>query len=124
MGQVEAAVGAPVATVDQMLQVVSSLTNSDDEPAHVDAAMQAQLQRVASMHGGQVPLHGRLFAQWLHYAFPRDCAFPHKTGASRALTPAQFGEESIVSAEEVSRHLAEDIVQRDLAGSNLTAEGD
>jgi len=124
MGQVEAAVGAPVATVDQVLQVVGSLTDSDDEPAHLDAAMQAQLQRVASTHGGQVPLHGRLFAQWLHYAFPRDCAFPHKAGASRALTPAQFGEESIVSEEEVSRHVAEDVVQRDLAGPNLTADQD
>merc|ERR1719245_1354040 len=124
MGQVEAAVGAPVATVDQVLQVVTSLTDSDDEPARLDAAMQTQLQRVAAMHGGQVPLHGRLFAQWLHYAFPRDCAFPHKAGASRALTPAQFGEESIVSAEEVNRHVAEDVVQRDLAGSNWTAEGD
>merc|ERR1719150_2089684 len=98
------------------------MTDSDDEPAHLDATMQAQLQRVASMHGGQVPLHGRLFAQWLHYAFPRDCAFPHKAGDSRALTPAQFGEESIVSAEEVSRHVAEAVVQRDLAGPNLTAD--
>jgi len=122
MGQVEAAVGAPVATVDQVLQVVGSLTDSDDEPAHLDDTMRAQLQRVASMHGGDVPLHGRLFAQWLHYAFPRDCAYPHKAGTSKALTPAQFGEESIVSAEEVSRHVAEDVVQRDLAGSNLTTD--
>ena len=22
-----------------------------------------------------VPLHGRLFSQWLHYVFPRECAF-------------------------------------------------
>merc|ERR1719356_1775979 len=122
MSQVEAAVGAPVGTVDQVLQVVGSLTDSDDAPAHLDETMRAQLQRVASMHGGYVPLHGRLFAQWLHYAFPRDCAFPHKVGASRALTPAQFGEESIVSEEEVSRHVAEDVVQRDLAGPNLTAD--
>jgi len=119
---VEAAVGAPVATVEQVLQIVGSLSDGDDEPARLDAAMRGQLQRVAQVHGGQVPLHGRLFAQWLHYAFPRDCAFPHKAGASKALTPAQFGEESIVSAEEVSRHVAEDVVQRDLAVENLTAD--
>jgi len=121
LGQVEATIGAPVATPEQVLEVVGSLSDGDDEPAHLDAAMRAQLQRVAQMHGGQVPLHGRLFAQWLHYAFPRDCAFPHKTGQASALTPAQFGDDSIVSAEEVSRHVAEDVVRRDL-GSNQTAE--
>jgi len=122
LGQVEAAVGAPVAAPDQLLQVVESIADGDDEPAHLDAAMRAQLQRVARMHGGHVPLHGRLFAQWLHYAFPRDCAFPHKAGNTAALTPAQFGEASIVSAEEVSRHVAEDIVQQDLASGNMSSE--
>jgi len=125
LAQVEAAVGAPVATPDQLLQVVESIGDGDDEPARLDAAMRAQLQRVARLHGGHVPLHGRLFAQWLHYAFPRDCAFPHKAGDAAALTPAQFGEASIVSAEEVSRHVAEDVVQQDLAGGNLSsAQGD
>merc|ERR1719210_1661114 len=122
VGQVEAAVGAPMAPPDQLLQVVESIADADDEPAHLDAAMRAQLQRVARMHGGHVPLHGRLFAQWLHYAFPRDCAFPHKAGDTIALTPAQFGQASIVSAEEVSRHVAEDVVQRDLSGGNVSSE--
>merc|ERR1740117_516176 len=31
-------------------------------------------------HSGMVPLHGRLFAQWLHYVFPRVCPFPHQEG--------------------------------------------
>ncbi|OLP24478.1 hypothetical protein AK812_SmicGene48940, partial [Symbiodinium microadriaticum] len=22
------------------------------------------------------PLHGRLFAQWMHYAFPHECPYP------------------------------------------------
>jgi len=122
LGQVEAAVGSPVAAPDKILEVVSSIADGDDEPAHLDAAMRAQLQRVARMHGGHVPLHGRLFAQWLHYVFPRDCAFPHKAGDTAALTPAQFGEASIVSAEEVSRHVAEDVVQRDLTGGNMSSE--
>merc|ERR1719189_1583180 len=122
LAQVEAAVGAPVATADQLLQVVNSITDGDDEPAHLDASMRAQLQRIAQMHGGHVPLHGRLFAQWLHFAFPRDCAFPHKAGDTATLTPAQFGEASMVSAEEVSRHVAEDVVQQDLAGRNMSSE--
>ena len=35
------------------------------------------MEQVASHHGGKVPLHGRLFAQWLHHAFPRECPYPH-----------------------------------------------
>ena len=31
----------------------------------------------------EVPLHGRLFAQWMHYAFPRHCPFPHVSGTKR-----------------------------------------
>merc|ERR550537_1532339 len=27
-----------------------------------------------------IPLHGRLLAQWLHYAFPRECPYPHMPG--------------------------------------------
>merc|ERR1719203_254195 len=122
LGHIESAVGAPVASPSQLLQIVSDMADSDDEPAFVDASMRTQLQRVADMHGGQVPLHGRLFAQWLHYAFPRDCAFPHKVGETAALTPAQFGEDSVVSVEEVNKHIADDVVRGDLAGTNQTSE--
>merc|ERR1719189_2912683 len=87
LGHVETAVGGPMATVGQVLEAVSSITGSDDEPAFLDAAMRAQLLRVSEIHGGHVPLHGRLFAQWLHYAFPRECAFPHRAGDAAAVTP-------------------------------------
>merc|ERR1719203_39180 len=124
LGQVEAVVGGPVATVDQVLEVVRNMTDGDDESARLGETMQAQLLRVARLHGGRVPLHGRLFAQWLHYAFPRECAFPHKVGDAVALTVTQFGDKSIISADEVSKRVADDVVQRDLEGSNLTSEKD
>ena len=38
----------------------------------LDDFMVNQLQSIAKEHGGKVPIHGRLFAQWLHYVFPRD----------------------------------------------------
>merc|ERR1719401_3031441 len=30
----------------------------------------ARLEQIAAHHGGLVPLHGRLFAQWMHHAYP------------------------------------------------------
>merc|ERR1739845_310706 len=43
--------------------------------------MQAQLQSIANSNGGEVSLHGRPFAQWMHKAFPLECPRPHE-GAS------------------------------------------
>jgi len=124
LGEVEVAVGAPVAGVEDLLRIVSTISDSKDNYALIGDGMRKQLQRVANTHGGEVPLHGRLFAQWLHYAFPRECAFPHKAGVVSALTPTQFGDASIVNADEVNQHVAEDVVQQDLnaAAGNSSAE--
>merc|ERR1740120_330041 len=122
LGELEAAVGAPVAAPDVVLEVVGNMTDGDDEPTRLDEALRAQLLRVAQTHSGRVPLHGRLFAQWLHYVFPRECAFPHKAGDASALTPAQFGEDSIASPEMVDKHVAEDVIHQDLIGGNTSSE--
>ena len=73
----------------------------------LQGALSEQLHRIADAHGGRVPLHGRLFAQWLHYAFPRECPFPHKVGAFNAhtLTPHSFGKEYIASKSEMISHV-------------------
>lgn len=114
MGYVESAIGAPVASVADVLQVAENLTNGDDERATLDDSLRSRLSRIAQTHGGKVPLHGRLFAQWLHYAFPRECPFPHMTGTAAARTPMQYGENFAVSVEDVSKHLAEEAVKKDL----------
>merc|ERR1719352_1850687 len=50
-----------------------------DEPQNLTAQMVSKLHEVAAEHGGQIPLHGRLFSQWLHYAFPYECPYPQLT---------------------------------------------
>ena len=37
-----------------------------------------------------VRLHSRLFSQWLHYTFPRDCPFPHKIGTTVTSAVEEF----------------------------------
>jgi len=120
MGRVEAAIGAPMGTVTDLLQVVGNLTNADDEGAKLDDEMRDKLRRIASMHGGKVPLHGRLFAQWLHYAFPRECPFPHKSTTEAARTPLQYGDNFAVSPEVVDKHAAEIVINKDLG--NVTTD--
>jgi hypothetical protein len=120
MGELEVAIDAPAALPSTILAVVGNMTvptNLDkEEPPHIDAALRKQLEQVAKNHGGLVPLHGRLFAQWLHYVFPRECPFPHKLGAVSSATPLQFGNEHIATKEDMKKH-ASNVADVDIAVS-------
>ena len=50
----------------------------------------ARLKRLSEMHGGTVLLHGRLFAQWLHYMFPQVCPYPHRAGTTSTLGVTEY----------------------------------
>jgi len=108
MGEIESALQAPEALPETILGVVRKMTSQTtldhDEPAHLDGNMVEQLNKVAKNHGGKVPLHGRLFAQWLHYVFPHECPFPHKSGAVSATTPSEFGNDYIASKDDMKKH--------------------
>merc|ERR1712007_266398 len=62
-------------------------TLEHDEPPQLNGSLVAQLEQIAAAHGGNVPIHGRLFAQWLHYVFPRECPFPHKARSIPTFSP-------------------------------------
>jgi hypothetical protein len=108
MGEIEFAIDAPTALPIKILAVVRNMTVpttlDKDEPPHLEPALVLQLERVAKNHDGMVPLHGRLFAQWLHYVFPRECPFPHKAGVITTATPSQYGDEHIASKDDMRRH--------------------
>jgi len=83
LGQLEKLISAPEAspsTILSMIPKIASATVAKDRS--VSAWMQQRLHEVAQHHGGVVPLHGRLFAQWLHFAYPRECSFPHVAGTT------------------------------------------
>lgn len=101
LNTIEEAIGAPYASPSEILPLVKNVTDFDDEPTKVDSSLVSQLRRVAEMHDGQVPLHGRLFAQWLHFVFPRECPFPHKAGQHATRTILEFGDHGIASKEDV-----------------------
>merc|ERR1719515_445852 len=71
------------------------------------------LDEVAIHNSGKVPLHGRLFAQWLHFAFPHDCPYPTIVESNHALTASQWidassGTKSMTaSTEEKQKHQAQ-----------------
>jgi len=75
MDKIEASVQAPSTTSQHLLAVVEGLPS-----ASIRKELADKLEEVAENSNGQVPLHGRLFAQWMHHAFPRQCPFPHLSG--------------------------------------------
>merc|ERR1719499_990102 len=64
---------------------------------------------VANFHNGVVPLHGRLFAQWLHHLFPHTCPYPHVAGTTRPRQAGAYtaatGEDHELSDEELRRYV-------------------
>lgn len=110
LGELEIAVGAPSAPAGDLLDLVqnmSSQTTLDhDEPPQLDGPLRRQLEQIAEGNGGLVPLHGRLFAQWLHYVFPRECPFPHRRGTTTVATPTEFGSQYLATGSEMQQHAA------------------
>merc|ERR1740129_974029 len=108
--EIEAKVRGPAATPAELLALVANMTSQTsldhDEPAHLGASHRKQLEEIAATgnHSGLVPIHGRLFAQWLHYVFPRECPFPHKAGTASLKTPTEFGESSIATKRAMQDH--------------------
>lgn len=73
----EARIRAPQAAPALILGMVANMSSSTVKaPRTLRPALVHALDQIAGLHQGQVPLHGRLFAQWLHYVFPHECTFP------------------------------------------------
>jgi len=91
MDHLEHEIQAPHATAERILGLVSALA-SDSVPANrtLPSGLVGKLEEVAAHHGGVVPLHGRLFAQWMHYAYPRECVYPHVSDTVGGLSAKEW----------------------------------
>merc|ERR550537_1807321 len=104
MNEIEGHVRGPTAAAPQLMGLLSNMSSTTiDAPRKFSSDMMTKLDLIAQSNGGVVPIHGRLFAQWLHYAFPHECPLPTAAGA---LTPsAWLNGAAIGSAEEREQHI-------------------
>mmetsp|Transcript_27744 Transcript_27744/g.79688 ORF Transcript_27744/g.79688 Transcript_27744/m.79688 type:complete len:687 (-) Transcript_27744:46-2106(-) len=94
MGHLERKLAAPAASPQHILELVSDLpSDTVNASRRLSDSLVRRLQGIAEMHGGQVPLHGRLFAQWMHHAYPRECPYPHEGGVNPQ-TPNEWMQEA------------------------------
>jgi len=95
MSHLEHAVAAPMARPGRIAEVVAGLhSDTIDAPRNLSASLIARLEDIADHHDGTVPLHGRLFAQWMHHAYPLECPFPHATGTLSPVTADEWMNEA------------------------------
>jgi len=111
-GHLERRLAAPDAEPNDVAQIVSTLSSSTvSTPRSLTALLERRLWGIATQHGGRVPLHSRLFGQWLHYAYPLECPFPHISGRTSPVTMErwmqQTGEEAMASDDYMRRIVAE-----------------
>merc|ERR1719198_2345392 len=110
LGHLEKQIASPEATTHQVATLVSELSSSSvTAPRKLPQPLIDRLGEIAAEHGGSVPLHGRLFAQWMHHAFPRECPFPHLSGTTNPQTPDEWlessGEETTATDDEMLVHV-------------------
>jgi len=83
MAHLEGKIGGPVADVQRIGELVAALpSDTVSAPRNLSETLLRRLGEIATHHSGQIPLHGRLFAQWMHHAYPRECPYPHTSGVA------------------------------------------
>jgi len=116
LGHVEEAVQGPSAHPSRVAAVISGLdSDTVHAPRNLSGALLSRLGQIAELHGGHVPLHGRLFAQWMHHAYPRECPFPRNLGESSRMSLQDWMEMHDIDSAEASEEEMAQHVQADVA---------
>jgi len=110
LGHLERQIAAPEATTTRIAELVTQLSSSSvAAPQKLSPGLLGRLGEIAAGHGGTVPLHGRLFAQWMHHVYPRECPYPHLSGTTNPQTPDEWlestGQETTATDEEMLVHV-------------------
>jgi len=88
----------PTAMPADIAEAVSALPSSTVLANRVlPPVLVSRLEEIAQHHGGRVPLHGRLFAQWMHHAYPRECPYPHMAGTIKPQRSREYTQEKGLS---------------------------
>jgi len=108
LGHFEEKIGSPEATPATIAALIPHAPSST--VTKLSASLRQRLDEIAGAHGTTVPLHGRLFAQWMHHVYPRECPFPHLSGTVDAKLPddwtAMSGQDATASEEEMKQHVS------------------
>jgi hypothetical protein len=105
-GHIEQKIISSEATPSEIIPIIENLPSSTvKSPRQLTPTLMKRLDEISSKHGGIVPLHGRLFAQWMHLAYPRECPYPHLSGTTSQMKDREFdvksGSSALATQEEM-----------------------
>jgi len=130
-GQLERSLEAPEATPQQVGAHVSHMSSSTVQaPRNLSQLLLRRLDDIANERTGKVLLHGRLFAQWMHQAFPRECPYPHLAGTTTSMGPRQWKKQTglqyrvDVGGGNVTSHIAALEAEENVGAESLADVGD
>merc|ERR1719436_526229 len=127
LGHLEEKLGAPEATPTEIAELVAALPSAT-VPGNrtLSRSLLQKLDDVAQFHSGRIPLHGRLFAQWMHNVYPRECSYPHLSGTTKPrqaeVFMAESGKEGAATLEEMRAHIESSARKQNDAGTAADAD--
>jgi hypothetical protein len=106
LGHLEEKIAAPEARPATIAALVENLQSATvNQPRKLSPQLMTRLDEIAALHDGMVPLHARLFSQWMHHAYPRECPYPHLSGTISQQSmddwTLETGLEGVASDEEM-----------------------
>jgi len=115
-GHMEEHIAAPEAKPEEIMDLIKQLPSASvSAPRELSATLVNRLRDIAATHDGKVYLHGRLFAQWMHHAYPRECPYPHMTGTVTQQSPEEWedsGSDIFASEEEMRQFTSKNSTAR------------
>jgi len=119
MTKIESRLPSPEASVDKVIDVISGLESETvDAPRILPDSLVLKLKDIADHNHGSVQIHGRLFSQWLHHAYPRECPFPILGHVRAPLAPDQWTDSTGVESV-LSDHRMASLVRKNGAGEEM-----
>jgi len=127
LGHLEENIGRPEAKPATIASLVANLpSQSVTAPLQLSAKLLQRLDDIAATHMGTVPLHSRLFAQWMHHVYPRECQYPHLSGTTDSKLPEEWmeatGRDGTATDAEMEEHISNEVQHVDASGHDLAVE--
>eukprot|EP00928_Gymnodinium_smaydae_P044943 TRINITY_DN29_c0_g1_i1.p1 TRINITY_DN29_c0_g1~~TRINITY_DN29_c0_g1_i1.p1 ORF type:complete len:576 (-),score=96.73 TRINITY_DN29_c0_g1_i1:54-1781(-) len=112
MADLETQIQADRAAPEVIAAVVASMPSAT-VPANrtLSATSMQYLNKIASRHDGIVPLHSRLFGQWMHFEYPRECSYPHVSGTTSQVNPWEYEDEEGDFTSTFNHSQAKSVIQ-------------
>merc|ERR1719491_1676097 len=124
LNEIEGVIQKSTAQPRTLLDLAENLESPTvDAPRNLSDKLVQRLHSIADGTTGEVHLHGRLFAQWLHYAFPNDCPYPHVVEDATKTSPSYYHADKAkhnISAHEKTLHEQQVYVQ-DIIGDPISS---